>query len=79
MGKLQIILDAVIVKELKKRNAVPANMISRSHMGYLCGVTQLVSQNSSYILAYAWTICKGLGQSCEHWHGMGTIMNTAAI
>ena len=36
----KIILDAEIVKALKLRNAVPA-IIYWSHMGYLCGATQM--------------------------------------
>ena len=40
-----------------------------SHMGYLCGATQMGLTEQLLYLGICLTICKDQGQSCEHWYG----------
>ena len=59
----------MIVKALKKLNAVPATSIYWSHMGYLCGATQMGLTEQRLYLGICLTICKEQAQSSEHWYG----------
>ena len=44
-----------------------------SHMGYLCGASQMGLTEQLLYLGICLYICKDQGQSCEHWYGYSNV------
>ena len=65
----KIILGAVIVKHSNNEMLYQQTCIYWSHMGYLCGITQIGLIEQLLYLGISLTICTDQGQLCSHWYG----------